>query len=58
MVLSTCPLLQPENILLDESMNVKVADFGLSRTYDPNSKLETFCGRWVGVGVGGGGGDG
>jgi serine/threonine protein kinase len=40
---------QPENILLDGGANIKLADFGLSRMYDPNFKLETFCGRWVGV---------
>lgn len=37
-------LLQAENLLLDENMHVKVADFGFSNNYNPNAVLETFCG--------------
>ena len=36
--------LKPENILLDHG-NVKIADFGFSRTFDPDgSLLSTCCG--------------
>ncbi|XP_068108716.1 NUAK family SNF1-like kinase 1 [Hyperolius riggenbachi] len=33
-----------ENILLDENLNVKLADFGLSNLYNKNQVLETYCG--------------
>ncbi|XP_063283598.1 NUAK family SNF1-like kinase 1 [Pelobates fuscus] len=33
-----------ENILLDENLNVKLADFGLSSLYQKNQVLETYCG--------------
>ncbi|XP_063797146.1 NUAK family SNF1-like kinase 1 [Pseudophryne corroboree] len=33
-----------ENILLDENLNVKLADFGLSNLYQKNQVLETYCG--------------
>lgn len=33
-----------ENILLDENLNVKLADFGLSNLYHKNQVLETYCG--------------
>ncbi|XP_072276750.1 NUAK family SNF1-like kinase 1 [Pyxicephalus adspersus] len=33
-----------ENILLDENLNVKLADFGLSNLYYKNQVLETYCG--------------
>ncbi|XP_043065032.1 MAP/microtubule affinity-regulating kinase 3-like [Drosophila ficusphila] len=36
--------LKAENLLLDRNMNIKIADFGFSNTFDPNSQLETFCG--------------
>ena len=35
---------KPENLLLDESMNLKMVDFGLSNTYKPGEKLSTACG--------------
>ncbi|XP_018431587.1 PREDICTED: NUAK family SNF1-like kinase 1 [Nanorana parkeri] len=33
-----------ENILLDENLNVKLADFGLSNLYYKKQVLETYCG--------------
>ncbi|XP_030376189.1 serine/threonine-protein kinase MARK2-like [Scaptodrosophila lebanonensis] len=36
--------LKAENLLLDQNMNIKIADFGFGNTYDPKSQLETFCG--------------
>ncbi|XP_043948373.1 serine/threonine-protein kinase MARK2-like [Drosophila biarmipes] len=36
--------LKAENLLLDQHMNIKIADFGFSNTFDPNAQLETFCG--------------
>ncbi|VEL25367.1 unnamed protein product [Protopolystoma xenopodis] len=36
--------LKAENILLDGNLNVKVADFGLANTFEPNQRLTTFCG--------------
>ena len=35
---------KPENLLLDEKMNLKMVDFGLSNTYQENEKLVTACG--------------
>ncbi|KAL5968211.1 Serine/threonine-protein kinase MARK2 [Taenia solium] len=35
---------QAENLLLDESMNLKIADFGFSNNYSAGRKLDTFCG--------------
>ena len=35
---------KPENFLLDESMRVKLADFGLSRTLRDNGRAKTPCG--------------
>ena len=36
--------LKPENLLLDESKNIKIVDFGLSNTYTDNGLLKTACG--------------
>ncbi|XP_038596060.1 NUAK family SNF1-like kinase 1 isoform X1 [Tachyglossus aculeatus] len=36
--------LKLENILLDEKLNVKLADFGLSNKYSQDQMMETYCG--------------
>ncbi|KAI9175981.1 hypothetical protein H9P43_006345 [Blastocladiella emersonii ATCC 22665] len=36
--------LKAENLLLDANLDVKIADFGFSNQYDPDGKLDTFCG--------------
>ncbi|RKP00066.1 hypothetical protein CXG81DRAFT_13673, partial [Caulochytrium protostelioides] len=36
--------LKAENLLLDHNLDIKIADFGFSNNYDPDSKLDTFCG--------------
>uniref|UniRef100_A0A8C0XJR3 non-specific serine/threonine protein kinase n=1 Tax=Castor canadensis TaxID=51338 RepID=A0A8C0XJR3_CASCN len=36
--------LKPDNILLDEADNVKLADFGLATWFMPGQKLEQVCG--------------
>uniref|UniRef100_W5K337 non-specific serine/threonine protein kinase n=1 Tax=Astyanax mexicanus TaxID=7994 RepID=W5K337_ASTMX len=36
--------LKLENILLDQDLNVKLADFGLSNQYQKGHFLQTFCG--------------
>ncbi|CAH8450994.1 unnamed protein product [Heterobilharzia americana] len=36
--------LKAENILLDQNLNVKVADFGLANTFEFDQRLTTFCG--------------
>ncbi len=36
--------LQAENLLLDANLDIKIADFGFSNHFDPDSKLDTFCG--------------
>jgi 5'-AMP-activated protein kinase, catalytic alpha subunit len=35
---------KPENLLLDEQLNLKMVDFGLSNTYQDGEKLSTACG--------------
>eukprot|EP00128_Syssomonas_multiformis_P011563 Colp12_sorted_trinity150504_noHs@36419 len=36
--------LKAENLLLDENMNIKIADFGFGNQFTPGTKLDTFCG--------------
>ncbi|XP_022104013.1 NUAK family SNF1-like kinase 1 [Acanthaster planci] len=36
--------LKLENVLLDSDLTVKIADFGLSSTFDRSRLLDTFCG--------------
>ncbi|ESN99549.1 hypothetical protein HELRODRAFT_84170, partial [Helobdella robusta] len=36
--------LKAENLLLDEDLNVKIADFGFSNEFTVGTKLDTFCG--------------
>lgn len=36
--------LKLENVLLDEDGNIKLGDFGFTRTYVPRTMLETVCG--------------
>lgn len=36
--------IKAENLLLDDHMNVKLIDFGLSNVFFPSQKLRTFCG--------------
>lgn len=33
-----------ENLLLDEQLNIKISDFGLSNIMSPGKKFSTFCG--------------
>ena len=35
---------KPENLLLDEQLNLKMVDFGLSNMYKTGEKLATACG--------------
>lgn len=41
---SPLPDLKIENILISETGNIKIIDFGLSNLYDPVERLSTFCG--------------
>ena len=34
--------LKAENLLLDAAMNIKIADFGFSNFWSPNSQLNTW----------------
>ncbi|KAJ3401293.1 Serine/threonine-protein kinase par-1, partial [Chytridiales sp. JEL 0842] len=36
--------LKAENLLLDSNLDIKIADFGFSNYFDPDGKLDTFCG--------------
>ncbi|KIY44656.1 Pkinase-domain-containing protein [Fistulina hepatica ATCC 64428] len=36
--------LKIENILISQSGNIKIIDFGLSNLYNPSNRLATFCG--------------
>ncbi|KAJ3234146.1 Serine/threonine-protein kinase par-1 [Chytriomyces hyalinus] len=36
--------LKAENLLLDANLDIKIADFGFSNHFDPDGKLDTFCG--------------
>jgi serine/threonine protein kinase len=36
--------LKPENLLLDENKNIKIADFGMASLQPAGSLLETSCG--------------
>ncbi|XP_074652388.1 serine/threonine-protein kinase SIK3-like isoform X2 [Tubulanus polymorphus] len=36
--------LKAENLLLDASLNIKIADFGFSNYFTPGKKLTTWCG--------------
>ena len=36
--------MKPENLLLDESLQLKMVDFGLSNTFKEDEKLSTACG--------------
>ena len=36
--------LKIENILISQTGNIKIIDFGLSNLYDPVTNLSTFCG--------------
>ena len=35
---------KPENLLLDDCKNIKIADFGLSNSFEPGKLLRTACG--------------
>lgn len=39
--------IKPANILIDSMLNVKLADFGLSLTWEANMKSTSFCGSYL-----------
>ena len=39
--------IKPANVLIDSMLNVKLADFGLSLTWDANAKSTSFCGSYL-----------
>ncbi|KAJ3205049.1 Serine/threonine-protein kinase par-1 [Entophlyctis luteolus] len=41
---SYCHKKRAENLLLDSNLDIKIADFGFSNHFDPEGKLDTFCG--------------
>ena len=36
--------LKPENLLLDETKQIHIIDFGFGNTFNPHGLLDTFCG--------------
>jgi len=44
LIVFSSSLFQAENLLLDNDMNIKIADFGFSNSFTPGNKLDTFCG--------------
>jgi len=44
LLISPCSDLSIENILVSQTGNIKITNFGLSNLYDPLAQLSTFCG--------------